>query len=441
MHADVDRACRRARVAFDELAESSPAARAALLDAIVTALEADGAAIVSLAHDETRLPLDRLRGELDRTTGQLHRFAAVARDDDWRDRRVDGALRSMRVPIGPVAVFGAGNFPLAFSAAGGDTASALAAGNPVVFKAHPDHPRTCARVAELIAEVVPDGVFASVAGEHDVGRALVEHPAIAAVAFTGSRAGGLALIRLAAARPRPIPVFAEMGSVNPVLVLPGALAARGRDIAAGLHASFTLRVGQMCTKPGVVLVPAGGDGDAFVAHVAALTAVTPAAPMLSARIVAGYADALARLAALGAACVAEGTATADGARATAWIATAAAVLAAPALCDEVFGPCTLVVRHRDDDELARVLDALDGQLTASIHAEPGEATPALLRRLARLAGRVVFDQFPTGVEVSPAMVHGGPFPASSDPRTTSVGTRAIERFTRLICYQNAPDAT
>jgi len=435
----VDEACTRALAAFDGLAESTPEERAELLAGIADRMVADGDGIVAVAHAETHLPVDRLQAELVRTTGQLRRFAEVAREDGWRDLRLDGPLRSMRVPIGPVAVFGAGNFPLAFSVAGGDTAAALAAGNPVVFKAHPDHPRTCARVAEAIEAVAPPGAFALIAGDLALGRALVEHPAIEAVGFTGSRAGGLALMGIAAARPRPIPVFAEMGSVNPVLVMPGALRARGAAIAHGLHASFTLRAGQLCTRPGVVLVAAGIDGDVFAAHVAELTVDTPAAPMLSARIAAAYHDGRARLARLGAELLAEGGWGADG-RATVWTATALDVLIEPGLLDEVFGPSTLLVRYHDDVELGRVLDALGGQLTATVHAEPGELGPSLRRRLTRLAGRVVFDQFPTGVEVSPAMVHGGPFPASSDARTTAVGARAIERFTRLVCFQNLPAA-
>jgi acyl-CoA reductase-like NAD-dependent aldehyde dehydrogenase len=427
--ATVDEACARAFAAFD-----AGVVDASLLDRIASRIEADADGIVSIALLETRLLRSALEAELVRTAGQLRSLAAAARLGDWRDLRVDGALRSQRVPIGPVAVFGAGNFPLAFSVAGGDTAAALASGNPVVFKAHPDHPRTCARVAAAISAVAPPGAFSLVAGDHDVGRALVEHPLIEAVAFTGSRAGGLALMRLAAARPRPIPVFAEMGSVNPVLLRPGALRARAHAIAAGLHASFTLRAGQLCTRPGVVLISDGAD--AFVAHLATLTAATPAAPMLSPRIATGYHAALAHLAHLGAERLASGV---DGpGQATLWTTSASRALATPALLDEVFGPSTLLVRCRDDLEIAAVLDALGGQLTVSIHAEPSELTPALLLRLSRLAGRIVFDQFPTGVAVSPAMVHGGPFPASSDARTTSVGARAIDRFTRLVCFQNAP---
>jgi NADP-dependent aldehyde dehydrogenase len=278
----------------------------------------------------------------------------------------------------------------------------------------------------------------------EVGQALVRHPLVRAVGFTGSRSGGLALARLAAERPEPIPVFAEMGSVNPVVILPGALRARGRAIAEGLHASFTLGVGQFCTNPGVVLVESGAEGDAFVERLAELTRATPAGPMLTRRIAAAYAEGQVRLRELGAERLAEGEAGEFGAcgRAALWQVAAERALAEPRLLEEVFGPSTLVVRYRDAPQLEALARAQEGQLAACVHAEPEELSShaRLLDLLARRAGRLVFDQFPTGVEVNHSMVHGGPFPATSDGRTTSVGARAIERFSRLVAYQNWPEA-
>jgi NADP-dependent aldehyde dehydrogenase len=271
----------------------------------------------------------------------------------------------------------------------------------------------------------------------------VSHPLVAAVAFTGSQRGGLALLRLASARPRPIPVFAEMGSVNPVVVLPGVLERRSTEIAAGLHASFTLGVGQLCTNPGVALVPEGSRGDAFAADLAERTAKTPAGAMLCKRILRDYEDGLRGLAELGAVRLAIGLEAQDGARARAvlWQASIEQALSEPRLLAEIFGPCTLLVRYRSDDELVRFADSMDGQLTASVHGDDDDLAPRadLFARLASRVGRLVFNQFPTGVQVTGAIVHGGPFPASSDARTTSVGARAIERFTRLVSFQNAPD--
>jgi alpha-ketoglutaric semialdehyde dehydrogenase len=450
---DVERACRLAAAAAAELAKTPAETRAALLDSIATRLERSGEAIVARAHLETALPLPRLTSELGRTTGQLRFFAAIVREGSWVDARIDPAdaqrvplprpdIRSMRVPVGPTVVFGASNFPLAFSAAGGDTASALAAGNPVIVKAHPAHPGTselagvaiCAAVREL---GLPEGAFSLLFDDgFEVGQALVLDPRVQAVGFTGSRTGGMALVRLAATRPQPIPVYAEMGSVNPVVVLPGALAARGAALADGIHASFTLGVGQFCTNPGLVFVPTGADGDAFVARLAERTAATPAGTMLTPGIASAFARGVERATAAGARAAAVGAAG-DG---RAVLLTVDAAAAGPELLEEVFGPSTLVVRFGDDATLEKTLAGLGGQLTASVHATPDDLArhPALIERLGELSGRLVFDQFPTGVEVGHAMVHGGPFPASSDGRSTSVGARAIERFTRPRSWQNAP---
>jgi NADP-dependent aldehyde dehydrogenase len=458
---DVERACRAAHDAFATHGASTPAARAAFLRAVAERLEAAREEIVPCAMEESGLPKNRLHSELGRTTGQLQLFADVAAEGSWVDARIDTAdparkplpkpdVRSLRRPLGPVAIFGASNFPLAFSVAGGDTASALAAGNTVVVKAHPAHPATSELAGAAIAAAagacgLPPGVFSLLFDDgFVVGEALVRHPLIRAVGFTGSRAGGEALARLAAARPQPIPVFAEMGSVNPVLILPGALRERADALAEGLHASFTLGTGQFCTNPGLVFVPAGPDGDAFAERLAERTRSTPGGTMLTPRIASAYAAGQDRLRRLDARLLAEGgeaTAAAAG-RAALWQVDASAAIVKTALTEEVFGPSTLLVRYEGDRDLARLVEAIDGQLTATVHAGEGELDrhTDVLRLLEGKAGRVVFDQFPTGVEVCPAMVHGGPVPATSDGRATSVGTRAIERFTRLAAFQNAPAA-
>ena len=457
--ADVERACRAAHDAFAACAASAPAVRASFLRAIAERLEALRETIVPCAMEESGLPRNRMHSELGRTTGQLQLFADVAAEGSWVDARIDTAdparkplpkpdVRSLRRPLGPVAVFGASNFPLAFSVAGGDTASALAAGNTVVVKAHPAHPATSEMAGAAIAAAaescgLPAGVFSLLFDDgFVVGEALVRHPLIRAVGFTGSRAGGDALARLAASRRQPIPVFAEMGSVNPVLILPGALRERAEALAEGLHASFTMGTGQFCTNPGVVLVPAGADGDAFAARLAERTRETPGGTMLTPRIASAYAAGQDRLRQLDARLLAEGAAatSAAGGRAALWEVDASAAIVNTALTEEVFGPSTLLVRYESDRDLSRLLDAIDGQLTATVHASADELArhADVLRMLENKAGRVVFDQFPTGVEVCPAMVHGGPVPATSDGRSTSVGTRAIERFTRLTAFQNAP---
>lgn len=456
--ADVDAACSRAAAAFEVYGRSAPSVRAAFLRGIADALEAVRDAIVARAHSESGLPLPRLTGELGRTTGQLRLFAEVAAEGSWVDARIDRAdpdrkplprpdVRSMRRPLGPVAVFGASNFPLAFSVAGGDTASALAAGNTVVAKAHPAHPGTSEMAAAAIASAaeaagLPAGVFALLFDDGiAVGEALVRHPLVRAVGFTGSRVAGQALARIASERPQPIPVYAEMGSVNPVLVLPGALAERGRAIADGLHASVTLGVGQFCTNPGLVFVPAGADADAFAERLAELTRAAAGGVMLTPRIASVYASGVERLRGK-AELLAEapaGTALSHG-RPAVFRADGATVLGSHGLTDEVFGPSTLLVRYRDRAELLRLVGALEGQLTATVHASAAELPDYAdaVGALEAKSGRLVFDQFPTGVEVGHAMVHGGPVPATSDGRSTSVGTRAIERFARPVAFQNAP---
>lgn len=457
--ADVERACRLAAEAFPAFAAQPTSRRAQFLRAIATELEARTEDFVQRMPLETGLPEARVRGELARTCGQLRLFAALVEEGSWVDARIDEAdpartpqpkpdIRSMLRPLGPVVVFAASNFPLAFSVAGGDTASALAAGCPVVVKAHSAHPGVSELAGQAIlaaaqASDMPEGVFSLLFGAgQDVGAALVQHPAIRAVGFTGSIPGGTALMRLAAARPEPIPVYAEMGSSNPLVVLPAALAARAEVIADGLAQSVSLGQGQFCTCPGLVLALAGPGYDRLRERLREALSAAPAGPMLTAAIAAGYRAGLARLrddpgmeslvhrdsqAAFGAPALLE--------------TEAAVVLAKPALMHEVFGPSTLLIRCRDRTELLRLARTLDGQLTATVHAEHDELDDwrDLLAILETKAGRLLFGGYPTGVEVCSAMVHGGPFPASSDGRSTSVGTGAILRFTRPVCYQNFPD--
>lgn len=455
--ADVDRAAKLAAEAFESTVKMSGAQKGDLLRRIAANLEARGEAIVERAHLETALPVARLRGELVRTTGQLRMFAALVEEGSWVGARIDYAdrdrkppkpdLRSMLRPIGPVAVFGASNFPLAFSVAGGDTASALAAGCPVVVKAHPAHPGTSeltgAAISDAVREaILPEGTFSLLFDSGiDVGVWLVSHPAIRAVGFTGSRRGGLALVDVAARRPEPIPVYAEMGSVNPVFVLPEALRTRGAEIAAGLHASVTLGVGQFCTNPGLVIAERG-TADAFVSDLEQRFAATPPATMLTAGICKTYREGVSRILS-GSRRGISGAAAEDAfsASAAVLVTDAGTLLGDRELMQEIFGPSTIVVESTPEQVL-EVARALEGQLTVTVHAADGEIARyrELFEILERKAGRLIVNGFPTGVEVSPAMVHGGPFPATSDGRSTSVGTRAIERFTRPVCYQDFPES-
>jgi 2,5-dioxopentanoate dehydrogenase len=436
---DVDNAVRAAFGAFASYSRLSGRRKGELLRAVAARLEANGEAIVTCARSETALGLPRLQGELARTCNQLRMFAALVEEGSWLDARIDHGnidVRSMLRPLGPVAVFGASNFPLAFSVAGGDTASALAAGCPVIVKAHPAHPRTSALAGDAIAGVVPEGVFALLFDEgYETGVALVKHPLIKAVGFTGSLRGGRALMDIAAARPDPIPVFAEMGSINPVFILPRAMQERGAEIAAGLHASVTLGVGQFCTNPGLVLTT---HDEKFVGELETRIASTPAATMLTPAIGDAY-----RAGVTAFASIARRRAFVDAEGGAALFTTDAEnFLAHHELMHEVFGPSTLVVECESRARLLEIARALEGQLTVTIHAAAGEIDEYrdLLEIVETKAGRIVFNGYPTGVEVVPAMVHGGPYPATSDGRSTSVGTRAIERFTRPVAWQNAPDA-
>lgn len=454
---NVDAALAQACRAAPSLAD--PQQRARFLEAVAVGLERDAGPVIERAGLESALPEARLRSELARTVGQLRLFAGIAREGSWVDARIDRGdpsrspaprpdLRSMLMPIGPVAVFGASNFPLAFSTLGGDTASAWAAGNPVIVKGHPAHPGTAALCAAVAFEAartsgVDPGVLALLVDDgHEVGAQLVTHPELAAVGFTGSQRGGLALARIAAARPVPIPVFAEMGSVNPVVVLDGALGERAQAIADGLVASCGLGVGQFCTNPGLVLVIGGDEADAFVDLLAARFRKAAGGVMLTPGLALAYDEGSERLRHLGAQLLAEGTAV-DGVAAVAprlWGVHGDTVRARPALVDEVFGPSTVVVRLRDADDLLALIERLPGQLSGTVHAGVGDDALAqqVAAGLRRKVGRVIANAFPTGVEVGHAMVHGGPYPATTDPRSTSVGGRAISRFARLVAWQDAP---
>jgi NADP-dependent aldehyde dehydrogenase len=459
---EVDEACGLAAHAFDSFRETSAEVRARFLETIGQGLMDLGSELVERACGESGLPLARIEGERARTAIQLKLFASVVRDGRWMSATLDPALpdrkplarpdlRSRKIALGPVAVFGASNFPLAFSVAGGDTASALAAGCPVVAKAHPAHLGTSELVGRVIQRGVAEcglheGVFSLLVGEGNaIGEALVAHPAIKAVGFTGSRRGGLALMRIASQRTEPIPVYAEMSSVNPVFLLPGALAKRPEALAVGFTDSLTLGVGQFCTNPGLVVAVESDDLERFRRLAAEKLSGKSAATMLTPGIHAAYQSGLRKLAATqGVRTLAQGqSASASCAgQAALFSVDAKTFLAVPHLSDEVFGPAALLISCRNSGEMREVAEHLEGQLTSTLHVEAADTEIAreLLPILERKAGRIVFNGFPTGVEVCYAMVHGGPYPATTDSRTTSVGAAAIERFLRPVCYQNMPAA-
>ncbi len=458
---DVDRAAALAEAAFESYRKTSGKERASLLRTIAERLQAISEALVERAHLETALPVARLQGEVGRTANQLRLFAEVVEEGSWTGARIDTALperkplprpdiRSMLIAIGPVAVFGASNFPLAFSVAGGDTASALAAGCPVVVKAHPAHPGTSELVGEAIRESVKAcglhaGVFSMLFDSGiEIGKLLVQHPAMKAVGFTGSLAGGKALMELAARRLEPIPCYTEMSSANPVFVLPGVLA-EYEKVAADLTASYTLGAGQFCTKPGLVLLPPSEHRGQFVEALRRRAAAAPEFRMLTTGIAAHYRDGLEKRGASEGVVVGyEAQGQSSGAAATAALLETEAeeLLRNPALGEEIFGPTSLVVTCRDEEQMLLAAQSLSGHLTATILGSEADlaAHRELIAILERKVGRVIFNGYPTGVEVSHAMVHGGPYPATSDSRTTSVGTMAIFRFARPVCYQNLPQS-
>jgi alpha-ketoglutaric semialdehyde dehydrogenase len=459
--ADADHACAAAWDAFSVFRDTNLEERAAFLEAIAENIEGIGDALIVRAMTETGLPRQRLEGERLRTVNQLRFFADVVRGGRWLGLRTDTAqpertpprpdLHLRKIPVGPVAVFGASNFPLAFSVAGGDTAAAFAAGCPVVVKGHPAHPGVSELVARAIGRAVadralPPGVFSFLAGpDHELGRALVANPHIKAVGFTGSRAAGLELCAVAAARPEPIPVYAEMSSVNPVFLLPGALQECAEDIARDFVSSVTLGAGQFCTNPGLVFAAESPDLERFLAAAAEALAACAAQTMLTSDILQAYENGIARLARTsGVERRAEGPDTDDPCRGRAalFVTDAETFKADARLGREVFGPVSVLVRVGDPEALIAAVDTLEGQLTASVHMRTTDIALAsrLIPLLEQKAGRIIANGWPTGVEVSHAMVHGGPFPATSDSRTTSVGSLAIERFLRPVCYQNVPQA-
>lgn len=455
----VDEACRAAEEAFWSFGYSAREERAVFLETIADEIEARAEAITEIGTQETGLPAARLISERGRTVMQLRHFAAHVRLGDYLDRRHDAALpdrqplprpelRLMQRPIGPVAVFGASNFPLAFSVAGGDTASALAAGCPVVVKGHSAHPGTSEIVAEAVLAAVTrcglhPGVFSLIqGGRRDVGEALVRHPLIRAVGFTGSLGGGRALFDLCAARPDPIPFFGELGSVNPMFLLPAAVAARGETIGAGWAASLTMGAGQFCTNPGIAVVMSGPEGEAFAEAAGAALGRTQPQVMLTDGIAAAYRAGRDRIGG-GTGVQALFTSSCDLRNATPYLfrTTGKDWLGNHALAEEVFGPLGLIVTVESVGEMLDLARSLPGQLTATIHMDEAdtEVARALLPVLERKAGRVLANGFPTGVEVCDAMVHGGPYPASTNFGATSVGTLSLRRWLRPVCYQNLPE--
>lgn len=454
----VARACAAAEAAFESYSALPRASRAALLNAIADEIEARAAQITEIGTQETGLPAARLEGERGRTTGQLRLFASHIGSEAYLDLRLDPAqpdrkpaprpeIRMMQRPIGPVAVFGASNFPLAFSTAGGDTAAALAAGCPVVVKGHPAHPGTAEIVAEAIVAAVRrcglhPGVFSLVQGDrHDIGHALVQDPHIKAVGFTGSLGGGRALFDLCAQRPEPIPFFGELGSVNPMFLLPNALAQRGEQIAQGWAGSLTMGAGQFCTNPGIVVLVDSPEADAFVAASRTALQQIQLQTMLTKGIAAAFHAGKARLAGCNGVTTHLASPPEPRSAGPCLFETTAATFAANHdLAEEVFGPLGLIVRAASLDQMTELARAFQGQLTATLHMDPAD-TPAaqrLMPVLERKAGRVLVNGYPTGVEVVDAQVHGGPYPASTNFGATSVGTLSIRRFLRPVAYQNVP---
>ena len=450
---DIDAAVLLAETAFKTYGRTSGTTRAAFLRQIAEDLEGAERAIVDIAMEETALPEARLTGELARTTAQLRMFADLVAApsfpetvhvpaDPTRTPLPRPDLRLVHRPVGPVAIFGASNFPLAFSVAGGDTASALATGCTVVFKGHPAHPGTGRLVASIITEAaralgLPDGVFALLQGDGiELGRDLVRHPLITAVGFTGSLKAGRALFDLCAARPVPIPFFGELGSINPVFVMPRALAARGPEIADGWIASLTLGVGQFCTNPGLLILPDGAEAEAFIDRCVEAAGKVAPQPMLTDGMAANYRAGVARAQnPRNASTVFDGQGSDRQAGPVLLRLSGSDWIAQPDAQEEVFGPCGLLVTS-PEEQFSRLAEALSGQLTATLFFEPPEPVDDLVAILERKAGRLVANGYPTGVEVSPAMVHGGPFPASTNFGATAVGATAVHRWLRAVCYQD-----
>jgi alpha-ketoglutaric semialdehyde dehydrogenase len=455
---EINAAVEKAAVAAPLYKGFSYAERATFLERIADEIVAIGPQLIQVTMQESNLPEARLLGERDRTTGQLRFFAKILREGSWLRPVIDlpsaanpakADLRQVQIPLGVTAVWGASNFPYAFSVAGGDTVSALAAGCPVVHKAHPAHPVTCELIAQAITKAaqetgMPDGVFSLLNGTaYEIGLQLIRHPLIKAAAFTGSFRGGKALYDEAVKRPEPIPVYSEMGSVNPVFILPGILKEKGTDLAKALAASNLLGVGQFCTNPGVVVLPAGAGG--FKNDYKEAIQAATGGLMLTNNIRQAYDKGTHELSGQnGVETLAKGKPAAHELTAVpqAFYTTAASFLSNKELAEEVFGPSSLHVATENKEDILQIARSLQGQLTATIwgNADDLEAYKELYSILEEKAGRLVINGMPTGVEVANAMVHGGPFPATTAGATTSVGATAIYRFTRPVCYQNFPDS-
>ena len=458
---EVERVAQLAQEAFAVYRRTSGREKGQFLRKVAANIEAIAVEVIERCGLETALPEARLRGELARTCGQLRLFAQLVEEGTWIMARIDRAdperkplpkpdIRSMLQPLGPVVVFGASNFPLAFSVAGGDTASAFAAGNPVIVKGHSAHPGTGELVGNAVRDAVrecglPEGVFSLLfGGGQEIGTALMKHPLVKAGGFTGSRSAGKMLMNIAASRPEPIPFYAEMSSTNPVFILPGALRQNADKIATGLHASFTLGAGQFCTKPGMVFVPEGSDSARLTAKLKEIVAASPPFHLLTSVIHSSYGvEIRARRTKQGVKLIAEADPKSGGeleVGAALFETDAQTFLEDPELAGEIFGPSTLLVQHSNREQVMRIARELEGHLTATIHGTEDDLREFsdLVSILETKVGRLIFNGFPTGVEVCHTMVHGGPFPATSDGRSTSVGTQAIYRFCRPVCYQGFP---
>jgi NADP-dependent aldehyde dehydrogenase len=458
--AEADEALKLAEQAFEEYRALPPQRVAEFLDRCAEEILKLGDELLRRASQETALPELRLAGERARTVNQLKMFAEIVREGSWVEATIDRAipdrkpqpkpdLRRILIALGPVVVFGSSNFPLAYSVAGGDTASALAAGCPVIVKAHPAHPGTSEMVARALQAAVeatkmPRGIFSMLHGTNEISLHLVKHPAAKAVGFTGSLQGGRALFDAAMARREPIPVYAEMGSTNPVFILPNALKKNGAAIAESFVQSFTLGVGQFCTSPGITIGSQGDDWRAFTAWVAELTKNVAPGVMLHKGILEKFKSGAEKFRKTSGVNVAAQSSAEAEARASAilFATDAKTFCSQQLLAEEVFGPSTLLISCGSPEELEEIARGLHGQLTASVHATDEDLArhKNLIAILRQKAGRLIFNGFPTGVEVCAAMQHGGPYPATTDSRTTSVGAYAIKRFARPVCFQNFPDA-
>ncbi len=459
---EINEAVEKASQAFEIFKKVTPAQKALFLETIADEIVNLGDELIERCMLETALTYDRLTGERTRTVNQLRLFAEVVREGSWVEARIDNAIpdrqplpkkdiRQMQIPIGPVAVFGAGNFPLAFTVAGGDSASALAAGCPVVYKAHPGHPGTSEMLGFAVIKAIqktgmPDGVFSLVQGITErVGMSLVNHPEIKAVGFTGSFKGGKALFDSAVRRQEPIPVYAEMGSTNPVFILPGAVDNKPKEIAEGLLGSFTLGVGQFCTNPGVVILSKSKNSGKFIDHLKEKIREQSPGTMLSERMKTNFEKGISRLKNIDdVEIITKGYETAGACEATTYLmkTTAGRFLNDESLELEVFGPSTLIIHAEDKDDLYKIAKRLHGHLTATIHCSDDkelEEFAGLAEILKQKAGRLIINDFPTGVEVCHSMFHGGPYPATTDARFTSVGTAAIKRWVRPVSFQNYPE--